>query len=387
MTKTMVSRQLADIDQAQWDSLLGARGFYSASPWLRHAEATATPAPFYFTAYLEREMVAALPAYPLDTGTPYVFCRADRVVDRIQQQIGGGDTEWAHRLMPSLLCGGRNPSHAKAGISRMLDRGHQRRLLSVLVTAAEKQARAEHMNSMSFLCVDEDDSALREALDGLGYVALPNSTAYSLAVPLDRSFDSYLARFGHRRRGKINRELRTLAEAEVRYHTQPLASELADRIAPLELALYARHGTPAAERAFAQVLHSIAANTGGTARVTTAYIDDELAGFVLFFTYREEIYARQTGFDYGRKGSVPLYFGLVYYELLRIALAENVRHIHYSTGSGQAKTLRGCTPCQQIAYLKAFSPDLQDKLHALAQARSDLAARTVGEPSAALSPG
>jgi predicted N-acyltransferase len=362
-----VDRRVQDVSAEQWDKLIGPRGFYAATPWLRHAEATATTPPFYFTARSVRQHVANLVAYPLEAGTPYVFCRADRIVDRVHQQAAGGPAAWAPGVMPSLTCGGRNPSHTKAGISPELSGSEQRQALGAIATAATEQACAEGLHSIAFLYVDDDDSALRSVLGEQGFTALPADTAYSLAVPADGSFGSYLARFNQRRRVKIKRELRALEEAHVTYRTQPLTAELAERIAPLEMALYAKHGTPADEQAFMQVMHSIAANTSGTTRVTTAHIDGQLCGFVLFFTHRAQMYARQAGFDYELQGNAPVYFGLVYYELLRIALAERVTDIHYSTGSGLVKISRGCVPREQIAYVKALTPLVNHELRALGE--------------------
>lgn len=110
-------RDLEQVDTARWDALLGPRGFYSASPWLRHAQATAAAAPYYFTAAQGPELIAALPAYPLEAGTPYIFCSPGRVVGTIHQQVTGEPATWPGALMPALACGGRNPSHTRAAVS------------------------------------------------------------------------------------------------------------------------------------------------------------------------------------------------------------------------------------------------------------------------------
>lgn len=163
------------------------------------------------------------------------------------------------------------------------------------------------MRSVCFLYVDEDDDVLRTALTGAGYTDLAFETAYSLDVPsaADGGFDAYRARFGRETRRRIRRDLRRLEEAGARYELSPLTDDLIDRIAPLELNLYAKYGTPADADAFRRVLTSVATNTGDTARVLTAELDGRLAGFVLFFTHRGEMYARQTGYDYEAKGDTP----------------------------------------------------------------------------------
>lgn len=373
-TTVTVHRALEDAGPERWDAVLGVRGFYAATPWLRHAEATAATAPYYFTAHDDDRPegqdghTGVLPAYPLDQDTPYVFCSPARVVDNIHRTVTGEEAPWTAGLSPALACGGRNPSHTKAGIApdRHGRDGHD--TLTALVRRAEEEAWAAGLRAVSFLYVDEDDDLLRGVLAERGYAALPGQTAYSLAVPQDGSFDSYLARFEPSRRTKIKRELRALSEAGVTYRTQPLTPGLIEQLAPLELALYAKYGTPANADAFKAVLHSVARHAGEAARVTTAFLDGNLAGFALTFTHRGEMYARQAGFDYEAQGKLPLYFGLVYYELLRTALAEGLSQIHYSTGSDRAKLLRGCTPRRQIAYVKARRPQESDRLARLAAA-------------------
>ncbi|MEV6805252.1 GNAT family N-acetyltransferase [Streptomyces sp. NPDC051132] len=361
-----VHRDLVDVGTEHWDALFGPRGFYATSPWLRHAQATAATPPYYFTALRDGEPSAALPAYPLEADTPYVFCAPGRVVASIHERLTGQTADWPGALMPALACGGRNPSHTKAGVRAGLPPEEQHAAVSRLVATAEDEAWRAGLEAVSFLYVDEDDTLLRRVLESRRYTVLPGQTAYSLDVPADGDFGTYLARFPSRHRVKIRKEVRVLAEAGVTYRTQPLTGELIERIAPLETALYAKHGTPADAAAFLAVLRSVAAHAGAAARVTTAHLDGELAGFVLTFTHGGQLYARQGGFDYAAKGRLPLYFGLVYYELLRLAMAEGLTHIHYSTGSDAVKLSRGCTPVRQFAYVKARREDLTRRLAELA---------------------
>lgn len=350
----MIGHDLAAIDPVAWDAVHPRRGFYASTPWLRHAHATADPAPWYATVSDAGRLLAALPAYPLTVDSPYLFCRTDTVLTETHQ------IAWAGDLMPTLACGGRNPSHTGVGLARGVEPGP---VLAAVVGEVEERARAAGLRSTAFLYVDDDDTALRTALERSGYASTPSDTAFLLDVP--ESFDAYLARLRHGRRAAILREQRALAKAGVTYQVEPLTDELADRIAPLELALYARHGTEPDAAAFRAVLRSIAAYCGDVASVVTAHLDGRLAGFVLVFRWGDDVYARQTGFDYPLIGRLPVYFGLVYYELIRLAVPWGARRIYYSTGSGDVKRSRGCRGVPQWAYVKAFDPATHANLAAL----------------------
>jgi predicted N-acyltransferase len=364
-----IHHDLAAIDPVAWDALSRRRGFYDCTPWLAHAHATADPAPWYVVATGQEGLLAALPAYPLTVNSPFVFCRTDVVLDDVHRARLGGPAGWTGALLPTLACGGRNPSHTGVGVRVGVEPGP---VLAAVLDTTEVRARAAGLRSMAFLYVDDDDYALRAALVRAGFAAVPSETAYVLDVPAGNAFAGYLAGFRHGRRAAILREQRALAAAGVTYEVQPFTEDLVDRVAPLELALYARHGTDVDAGAFRAVLHSVARHCAGSAYALTASIDGRLAGFLLVFRWGDELYARQAGFDYAAVGRLPVYFGLVYYELIRLAGEWGVRRIHYSTGSGAVKASRGCQAVPQHAYVKAFDPDvhaLVEKLEATPAAR------------------
>ncbi len=233
------------------------------------------------------------------------------------------------------------------------------------------------LRSVGFLYVDEDDAALRAALEAAGYLGFPSEVAFSLPIA-GNALTGYLDRLSRPRRNKVRRELRDLADGRTSYRHEALTDELIERIAPLELALYRRHGTPADADAFVAVLRGIARNLVGASHVVLAEVDGQLAGFVLVFRFRSELYARQVGFDYDRKGTLPLYFGLVYYHLVEFAHRTGARRIFYSTGSPTVKLSRGCEPIGQTGYLKCFDPSLHDQLSAVIARRQAWGQRDSG---------
>ncbi len=365
MTRTVRRfNDLTQLDLDWWDSLLGSRSFYTSSPWMKHAAKSAETPPVYVTVSGNTDKFeCGLCAYPLGLETPYVFCSPLRFVQSRAGYSNPPGEDWASRLLPALACGGRNPSHTKISASSTATAED----LELLVEEAEQAAWQHNCNSVCFLNVDDDDVSLQAALERRAFVRIENQFAYSLEVP--DSFDEYLSVFDHKRRTAVRREIRALEDAKVEYRLQSLSAELIDSILPLELSLYRKYGTPADERAFRNVFMSLIENAPDVTRVLTAEINGSIAGFVLFFTWNGEYYARQAGFDYELQGKLPLYFGLVYYQLLKLAIQENVSQILYSAGSDLTKLSRGCIGIQQIAYIKARDPELASKLKNL-QVRS-----------------
>ncbi|HEU5155882.1 MAG TPA: GNAT family N-acetyltransferase [Streptosporangiaceae bacterium] len=358
-------RLLESLDLRRWDALQPAGGFYSSSPWLLHAERTADPPPFYFTADDGRHC-AAMPAYPLVASSPFTFCRADYVIDQISRRATGGPADWSARLMPCLACGPRNPSHTGVALPEGLDTGTRRAVLDAVIHKAESAAHEHGLRSVAYLYVDATDHALRSALEAAGYAAMHGETTYTLAVPRSGDFADYVASLRNNRR-RVRRDVRTLDAAGVSYGVHRLSDELAERVAPLEAQLYARYGAAGDEATLRGVLRSIARNIPGHAEVVTAEVGGRLAGFVLIFTHRRDLYARQAGFDYAVQGRLPLYFGLVYYELVRLAQRRGLSTIHYSIGADEAKVSRGCVGVGQIAYVKGLVPEIHRRLLDLAR--------------------
>lgn len=365
-------RTLAEVDRAAWDATLpAARSFYASSPWLAHAEATADAPPVYVTAYQEDMLAASLVAYPLPGDTPYVFSGPTHTVDALHRNVHGTPAPWLAELAPALSCGGRNPAYSTIGTATREHEGRTE-LVEALLEHAETVAHNEAHACVALPAVAADDEAVRAACESRDFIALPAQSAYGLPLNEVHSLDDYLAGFEQRRRVKIKREMRALEEAGVRYETHALDESVIPRIAPLEMALYAKHSSPADSDAFGSVLSSIAKRVP-SAQATLAYVGDQLGGFVLTFEHGGELYARQAGFNYEVQGRLPLYFGLVYYHLVTLAVADGLTAIHYSTGSDQVKRSRGCEEVRQISFVKPLAPDLRERLSDLKEASVDCA--------------
>jgi predicted N-acyltransferase len=354
-----VIRIMEDLDLPRWDGLQPSGGFYATSPWLRHAERTARVAPYYLTG---ADVDWAMPAYPLDRGDPFVFCRADYVLEQVTGKAPPPD--W---VTPVLACGARNPGYtfiasrpASGGAATGDARARE------VIREAEALAADTGLHAVSYLYVYESDAGLRRELARAGYASFRGKTAFALDVP--PTFEEYLSRFSSGRRSAIRRELRQLAEAGVSYRVEPLTPDLAARLAPLEVQLYERYGTPGSEGTLGAIMASIATNLGGHVEVVLAELAGAVCGFTVVLsggtdgTGGSELYARQTGYDYGMKGGLPVYFAIVYYELVRLAQRRGIKTVYYGTGADETKLSRGCRAIPTTAWVKSLNPAARDGL-------------------------
>lgn len=344
----VVQRGTEDLDLPRWDALQPPGGFFATSPWLRHAERTARVRPYYLIAGHWR---AAMPAYPLDGADPYVLCRADQVVGQIT-----GKTLPADGLMPVLACGARNPGYTFIAAGRHAERS----VVAEFIRESEELACDAGLKAVSYLYVHHADTVLGQELAEAGYVAFQGEASYALDVP--PTFDDYLSRFPSHGRLKIRRDIRQLAEAGVAYRVEPLTTDLAARLAPLEAQLFARYGTPGNEQTLGAMMTSLAENLVGNAEVVLAELSGKICGFAILLSTENELYGRQTGYDYHVKGRLPVYFGVGYYEVIRLAQHRGIGTIYFGAGTGEAKLSRGCRPSPTRAWVKSLDPAAHDRL-------------------------
>lgn len=354
-----LSTSLPAIRAAGWDDLAGAFELYVSTSWLSVEERIASGPVTYVLGLREGHLLAGLPCYVLGPETPpWPFARVDAFIARLFKERGRDVAPVAAKLaraLPTVLCGGRRPGHARLLLSQGLDGAERRQLAGAVLEEAESFAKSSGAASVSFLYVDEDDRELREALQERGYAEFPSAIASRLAVPPD--FDMYLQELGADRRNMVRRERKRLGAAGIEYGAQPLSEALLAEILPLELALCAKYGVEFSPADATRLHRAVAAEMGEQAQILTAQRDGKVRGFLVLIRWRDTLFGRQAGFDYEFQGDLPLYFGLIFYAAIEHAIRVGARHIEYGLGSEQAKALRGCVQRRQYGYLKAFEPE------------------------------
>jgi predicted N-acyltransferase len=273
---------------------------------------------------------------------PFPFCRLDRVLAGTGIAHGG--------VMPSLFCGARNPAHTRvAG-------GADAEVVAAAVALGEELAR-----STTFLYVDEDDEALRDLLRETGFASFRTGTASILDVPAG-GLEEYLARFRSDRRSAIRRERRKVRDAGFELAVEPFTESLAAELVPLDQSVVRKYGDEWSPEEVEAMYDPLLRYLTPRASVVTARLRGRLGGFLLLLRWRDELYARNVGFDYELQGRVPLYFTVVFYEPIAYAARAGVSRIDYVIASEDVKRSRGCRQVAQLGYVRCADPRAQREL-------------------------
>ncbi len=348
--KIQILNAASELERCGWDDhLLRSGDFYLSSAWLGVLETISPVPPFYLTVTDDHgRAMAGLAAHLLDRDTPpWDFYRIDRVLrrlaampDREARGIVGVRAREPVMLMPSLLLGGRHTAHSRLLLAPGLSEAAQREATDALLDEAGRLGRDLGARSLAFMFVDEDDR-LRDDLGQRGYRAFLHAKAAVMDIDF-ATFEAYLGRFSAHRRRRIGKELRSFAEAGVVFSHHPLG-EVIEEITPLGMALEYRYGVDGDTVAAAQKsLQIVSAAFGERAVALTAEQGGKIRGYVLAVRWNDVLVLRSAGFDYDYKGRLPLYYGVVFYNVVKYALASAVRQVLYSIESAEAKKSRGC---------------------------------------------
>jgi predicted N-acyltransferase len=243
-------------------------------------------------------------------------------------------------LMPSLLLGGRHTAHSRLLLAPGLSAAAQQEATGTLLDEAERLGRDLGARSVAFMFVDERDR-LRHDLGQRGYLAFRHAKAGVMDIDF-ATFDEYLGRFSSHRRRRIGKELRSFSAAGVVFSQYPLAAVI-EQITPLGMALESRYGVDGDTVAAAQKsLQIVSSAFGERAIALTAELDGKIRGYVLAIRWNDVLVLRSAGFDYDYNGRLPLYYGVVFYNVVNYALATGIRQVLYSIESTEAKKSRGC---------------------------------------------
>jgi predicted N-acyltransferase len=91
-------------------------------------------------------------------------------------------------------------------------------------------------------------------------------------------------------------------------------------------------------------------------RLLVARQNDEIVGFLLGLQHKDVLDAYMAGLDYAAQKSARfVYFNLVYYKPIQLAIDEKIKKIYYRYSSDKAKLNRGCRPEQTYSFVKCHN--------------------------------
>ncbi|MFE0194647.1 GNAT family N-acetyltransferase [[Kitasatospora] papulosa] len=356
-----VVRAVADaagLEAAGWNSLLGAEDFFQTPRWLAVQEVNSGTAMDFLVRERGGAPVAGLVTAWADTSGAWLLARPDAMLRRALEQevpeaagvlrdVAGGDPD---RLLPSLVCGGRHLGRTRTLASPDATEDD----LSALLDRAEAMAADRGAATVCFPHVDVRDTSLTGLLESRGYRHHPSDHYAWLDIP-SGGFEQFVEEMSAHRRRRVRLERRALAEAGVEVNVEPLTQALCPRLGELDANLLRKYGNPASDEGSARMIGRIAEIMGDDVLVSVARQHGSIIGFGMVLRSRargeEQWYGHRAGFDYEAQGKLPLYYDVLYYQVLDAAAKEGATVLHAGIGSVKAKLARGCQASEQRSYL------------------------------------
>jgi hypothetical protein len=348
----------AELPVLGWPDLLGVEDFFQTPRWLAVQERNGGTTLDFLLRERDGRPVAGLVLAWADSKVPWLLARPDTLLAhaesaglaearRVRAEVADGDPA---SLLPALVCGGRH-----LGRTRVLTTPATTPVdVDALLARAEELGTERGAAALCFPHVDVRDADLMAALTGRGYRWHASAEYSWLPVPAG-GFDEYLAGMSQHRRRRVRLERRAVADAGVEVHVEPLTARLAPRLGELDAALLTKYGNPASPEYSAGLLAWIAEVMGEDALVSLATVDGEIIGFGMVLRHRargdEQWFGHRAGFDYAAKGSLQLYYEVLYYRVLEAAATAGATVLHAGIGSTPAKQARGCLSVEQRSYL------------------------------------
>ncbi|MGL5865492.1 MAG: peptidogalycan biosysnthesis protein [Dermatophilaceae bacterium] len=321
---------------AGWASLLRPDDGFQQVRWLRMQERLLGDRLHVTCLWDSAGLAAGLVSVDTDAASPWTMARPDLL-------LGVG----AEQALPALTCGGRHLGNTRALLRDPADAALLRPLLDE--AAARAGARADRCVYFPHV---RDDDPLAAHLEVAGFHR--SGVDPYCVLPIDGTFEDYLGRVSQSRRRGIRRDRREVREAGFVCELLPLADCDLDRLAQLDAALLAKHGSAATEAASRAVLQGLL--DGPDVLVTTASQDGVVAAFGAMVEHHcdgaRHWFGNRSGFDYAMQGEVPLYFEVLIYAPYEWAVEREVDAIHVGMGSTAAKTSRGALAHPQSCWVR-----------------------------------
>jgi hypothetical protein len=165
--------------------------------------------------------------------------------------------------------------------------------------------------------------------------------------------DGYIDSFPSIHRTKVRRELRKLREGGVAITVEPLTPDLIRTVAPLVVNLHNKYDVDDDSDSVTTRLGLFRKAVKQSIYGVVARVGDRVVGFMELIVYRGNAWVNHAGFDYEAQGTLPVYFGVVFYGVMDFAAEHGLRVLDYRFETEDAKRSRGCEARVTVRLLKA----------------------------------
>jgi predicted N-acyltransferase len=323
MLELRLADRLTDVPGPDWDSLASDGDFYLCHDWLRFTEAEPHLRSRYLLATDAGRLTGALPVHVVD--------------DQFMPRLRTGRFADLLGFDGKVLVAGATMGYRTTLLLGQQDGGDRSRTLAALVRAALATAREDGCIGivLPFLTTG--------ALTDLARVARVRAAfdmAEAAVISSGLDLETYIARAPRRVRNKIRADRAKFAEAGWTIRVRSLSDCWRDA-ARLVNKLEHKYGSDNLLSVYEDRLSVQAKLMGDRSVVFCCEDDDVMAGFALYYRWRDTLYGRSAGFDYDRLRGASEYFATTLYEAIEYAAGHGVTALHLGGGSWQAKGYRG----------------------------------------------
>jgi uncharacterized protein len=366
-----VGGSAAELAIEGWDELiLGTGGplprhhLHVATPWLRRYEVFGNFNPQYVLARRGGRLVGGVSTHRIDRDLDDPQVRIDHAL-----ADGPPDRELTESILPCRLVGGLIDGRTGAGFLSGLSLSERADIVDRLFAEAEALAATEGTKSVACRCVDSGDLLLRSVLRSRGYIEIPGKQHLVLTPP-PGGLDGYIASFTTHHRTGFRREIRKLRDANVVITVEPMTKELSGEVIPLIKNLNDRYGVTSSVDQIRAELGMLRKMFKHNAYAVVARCGERTVGYLELMVYRNNAWGGQAGFDYEFQGSLPLYFGVLFYGLMDFASSQHLTSIDCTFDTEGAKISRGCMARPTLRLIRILDPVDHNRLANWAASRT-----------------
>ncbi|MEE1831708.1 GNAT family N-acetyltransferase [Streptomyces sp. SP17KL33] len=329
MEHVEIVHTLTDIDEADWNGLVGEGDFYSSYQWLHSHDSL----PGLKSAYvLLRSGAHFLAAAPVS------FAKHDIATAYSQQHF---NEVFGEQLRFALL-GTRRGYRSSLLIADLVPPEERKEITAELVRAALRVSAEWGAESLVTPYAPAETVAALSAADVIGRTKEVDTEA--VLILTGGNFEDYLGSLPSHRRVSIRHERAALRAMGLTLRVEDVRPGCTEELAGLLAQVERKYGRHATVNGLRRYLTSTFEGDPQHARLFTCRdAGGRLLSAMLAYEWGQGLYARATATDYESlpRGSFA-YFNVVYYEPIEYCLSHGLTSLYFGVGAMDTKRARGC---------------------------------------------